>query len=159
MRILRQRVLLIAAEVDLRARVARGLVSCGYALELAGDDERALALASAHIFLAGIVALGAYRASLVMLKELRDRVSKLIILAQLPKEVARLQRSLPGVDVILVKKSNEFAAIRRISGIIAAADQASPLVPNILYIKDYKLDLTNHAFFAADGREIALNSR
>ena len=38
----------------------------------------------------------------------------------------------------------------------AAADPAPPLVPNILYIEDYKLDLTNHAFFAADGREIAL---
>ena len=62
----------------------------------------------------------------------------------------------PKPDVLLLEKSNEFAVIRRVSGIIAAADQASPLVPNILYIEDYKLDLTNHAVFAADGREIAL---
>jgi DNA-binding winged helix-turn-helix (wHTH) protein len=53
-------------------------------------------------------------------------------------------------------KWNESAVIRRVSGIIATADPAPPLVPNILYIEDYKIDLANHAFFTADGREIAL---
>src|SRR5262249_15626022 len=154
--ILRQRVLLVAAEVDLRARVARSLISSGYAIELASDDKRALALARADNFLAAIVALGARPGSVAMLGELRDRVSRLIIFAELPKEIARLQCSLPGADVLLLKKSNEPAVIRRVSGIIAAADLAPPLVPKILYIEDYKLDLTNHAFFAADGREIAL---
>jgi hypothetical protein len=48
--ILRQRVLLIAAELDLRARVARSLISSGYAIELVSDDKRALALARADNF-------------------------------------------------------------------------------------------------------------
>jgi DNA-binding response OmpR family regulator/class 3 adenylate cyclase len=148
--------LLVAAEVDLRARVARGLVSSGYAVELAGDDKRALALARADNFLVAIVAFGARPGSLAMLGELRDRVSRLIIFAELPEEIARLQRSLPGAEVIRLNKSNERAVIRRVDAIIAAADPAPPLVPNILYIEDYKLDLRNHAFLAADGREIAL---
>ena len=104
MRILRQRVLLIAVELDLRARVARGLVSCGYAVELAGDDKRALALARADNFLAAIVALGARPGSLAMLGELRDRVSRLIIFAELPKEIARLQRSLPEAGCTSVRE-------------------------------------------------------
>jgi DNA-binding response OmpR family regulator len=48
---LRQRVLLVAVEVEIRARVARHLVASGYAVELAGDDKRALALARADKFL------------------------------------------------------------------------------------------------------------
>ena len=36
---MRQRVLLVAAELDLRARFARELQSSGYAVELASDVE------------------------------------------------------------------------------------------------------------------------
>jgi DNA-binding response OmpR family regulator len=106
--ILRQRVLLVAAEVKIRARVARHLIAFGYAVELAGDDMRALALARADKFLVAIVALGARRGSLAMLGELRDWVSKLIIFAELPKEIARLQRSFPEADVVLLKKCGAF---------------------------------------------------
>ena len=44
---MRHRVLLIAAELDLRARFARELHSSGYAVELACDLKRALTLAAA----------------------------------------------------------------------------------------------------------------
>src|SRR6185437_2528121 len=134
-RSLRQRVLLVAAEVDLRARLARSLISFGYAVELASDDKRALALARVDAFSVAIVALGGRPGSLAILGELRDRVSKLIIFAELPKEIARLQRSLPEADVLLLEKSNESDVIRRVSSIIAATDLAPPLVPNILYVK------------------------
>ena len=45
---MRQRVLLVAAELDLRARFARELQSSGYAVELASDVKRALRLAAKH---------------------------------------------------------------------------------------------------------------
>jgi hypothetical protein len=44
---MRQRVLLVAAELDLRARFARELQSSGYAVELASDVKGALRLATA----------------------------------------------------------------------------------------------------------------
>ena len=43
---MRHRILLIAAELDLRARFARELHSSGYAVELACDMKRAMTLAA-----------------------------------------------------------------------------------------------------------------
>ena len=50
---MRPRVLLVAAELDLRARFARELHSSGYAVELACDMKRALRLAADRPFSGG----------------------------------------------------------------------------------------------------------
>ena len=55
---MRQRVLLVAAELDLRARFARELQSSGYAVELASDVKRALRLAAKDHFRIAVVAPG-----------------------------------------------------------------------------------------------------
>src|SRR6516165_8233525 len=47
---MRRRVLLVAAELDLRARFARELQASGYAVELACDMKRALGLAAKDRF-------------------------------------------------------------------------------------------------------------
>ena len=55
---MRPLVLIVAANIDLRARIARQLQTSGFAVELASDDGRALRLVSERNFLAAIVALG-----------------------------------------------------------------------------------------------------
>ena len=132
---MRQRILLVAAEIDLRARIARGLQASGYAIELASDLKRALGLAADHNFQAAIVASESSPASLAMLLELRDTVPEMIVLAKEPDEIARLRRSLPGLDAIFLEKSNEGALIARVSEIMELADRTAreaALAPSII---------------------------
>jgi DNA-binding response OmpR family regulator len=51
-----QRILLVAEEIELRARIGRALLASGYAVELAGDQKRALHLANENNFEVAIVA-------------------------------------------------------------------------------------------------------
>ena len=97
---MRHRVLLIAGELDLRARFARELHSSGYAVELASDMKRALTLAGDYPFRVAIVAPGPSLTSLAMMRTLRDTVPKMIVVAERPDEIARLSHSLSGVDTL-----------------------------------------------------------
>ena len=156
---MRQRVLLVAGEMDLRARFARELHLSGYAVELACDENRALRLAAAGNLQVAIVAPGPSPTSLAMMLELRDTVPKMIVLAEGPDEIARLRRLLPGVDEFLLRSSNEGALTARVGEMMALADSAAgePVpVPNILRIEDCRLDLAGHVFVDAKGREVAL---
>src|SRR6516225_5680315 len=98
---MRQRILLVTAEMDLRARIGRELQASGYAIELASDLKRAIGLAVNYNFQVAIVASSP--ANLAMLLELRDTVSEMIILAKEPDEIARLGRSLSGLDAIFLE--------------------------------------------------------
>ena len=79
-----------------------------------------------------------------MLLELRDTVPEMIVLAKGSNEIARLRRSLPGLDAIFLEKSNEGALIGRVSEIMELADrtagEAAP-APSIIGIEDCTLDL------------------
>ena len=156
---MRQRVLLAAAELDLRARFARELQSSGYAVELASDMKRALRLAADDHFRVAIVAPGPSSASLAMMLELRDTVPEMIVLVEGPDEIARLRRSLTGVDEFFLKSSDESALTTRVSEMMAltdgAADERVP-VPSIVYIEDCKLDLGGYVFVTPNGQEVAL---
>ena len=79
---MRHRILLIAAELDLRARFARELHLSGYAVELACDMKRAMTLAAVNHFRVAIVAPGPSPASLAMILALRDIVPKTIVVAE-----------------------------------------------------------------------------
>src|SRR6516164_2358032 len=70
---MRKRVLLVATEVELRARFARRLQSSGYAVELACNAQRALMLAAEHNFHVAIVAAEPNANSLAMIQQLCDR--------------------------------------------------------------------------------------
>src|SRR5215471_11135089 len=156
---MRQRVLFFAAEMGLRARVGRGLLSFGYAVELAGDQKRALELASDNNFQVGIVVLGSSPANSTMLLAIRDHVPQIIVLAERPDEIAWLHRTFPEINSLLLTKSNEAAVIGRIGEIIAGIDKIgrkAALFPTILCIDDCKLDLAGHVFIAANGREVPL---
>src|SRR5271155_4111845 len=119
---MRRRVLLVAEEMDLRARFARGLQSSGYAVELACDGKRALMLADDDNFQVAIVAPEPSPASLAMMLKLRYSVPKMIVLAEGPDEIARLRSSLPGVDAFLLKSSAASALVSRVGEMIALAD-------------------------------------
>ena len=155
---MRQRILLVATEMDLRARLARGLQAFGF-IELASDLKRALRLATDYNFQVAIVASESSPASLAMLLELRDTVPEMIVLAKGPDEIARLRRSLSELDAIFLEKSNEGTLIARVSEIMELADRATreaALAPSILRIEDRTLDLARHIFADAEGREVAL---
>ncbi len=154
---MRQRVLLVGMEIDLRASIARGLLSSGYAVELATDEKRALKLPTNDKFQVAVAAPGSCPANLAMMLELQDKVPQTIVLAEGPEEIARWRRSLP--ESIIVLKSNEAALISRVSEVMAAAGRrTSKSVPvaSSIRIEDCKLDLAGHVFVTAAGREVAL---
>jgi DNA-binding response OmpR family regulator len=156
--ILRHRVLLVAGELDLRARFARELQSSGYTVELASDMKRALTLAADDHFRVAIVAPGPSLTSLATVPALLDIVPNMIVVAEEPDEIARLRHSLPGVDQFILKSANEGALATRVSEMIALADSAGEHVsaPSIVYIGDGKLDLGGNVFVTPNRREVVL---
>ena len=151
---MRQRILLVAEEIVLRARIGRALLSSGYAVELATDEKRALKLARDNKFEVAIVAPGSYPANLAMMLELRDTVPEMIVLAERLEEISRLHRSFPGSAVLL--KSDEGALITRVSEMTTGTIGEPAPVPSILCMEDCRLDLAGHVFITADSREVAL---
>jgi DNA-binding response OmpR family regulator len=156
--ILRHRVLLVAGELDLRARFARELQSSGYTVELASDMKRALTLTAHDHFRVAIVAPGPSPASLATILALRDTVPKMIVVAEGPDEIARLRRSLPGINEFILKSANEGALTAQVSEMMVADSAAGKRVsfPSIVYIGDGKLDLGGNVFVTPDGREVVL---
>ena len=154
---MRKRVLLVATEVGLRARLACGLQSAGYAVELAGDEKRALRLAAEDNFQVAIVAPGPSSASLAMMQQLCDQVPGMIVLAEGPGEIAHWRRLLAGVDAFFLKTANEAAVVTRVGEMTAPADSEPALVPSILCIEDCRLDFAGRVFVDACGREVALS--
>jgi DNA-binding response OmpR family regulator/class 3 adenylate cyclase len=153
---MRKRVLIVAMEVELRARFARRLHSSGYAVELACNEQRALGLAADCNFQVAIVAAEPSSTSLAMIQQLSDRVPEMIVLADGPDEIARLRRSLTGVHAFFLKTSDEGAVITQVHEMTASADRESAPVPSILHIEDCKLDFGGSVFVDANGREVAL---
>jgi DNA-binding response OmpR family regulator len=157
--ILRHRVLLVAGELDLRARFARELQSSGYTVELASDMKRALTLAADDHFRVAIVAPGPSLTSLATVPALLDIVPNMIVVAEGPDEIARLRRSLSGVDDFILKSANEGALAAAVSEMIALADNAAGKrvsFPSIVYIGDGKLDLGGNVFVTPNRREVVL---
>ena len=152
-------ILVVVQEMDLRARIARGLHSSGYAVELATDERRALKLVSDQKINAAIVAPGSTFAGLAMARKLRDSVPKMIVLAERSEDMARLSCSLPEADALLLKSSSEEELVGRLAEIAVrpkGARDAGP-VPSILWLEDRRLDLGARLFIDAEGRELPLS--
>src|SRR6516165_11667060 len=125
---MRKCVLLVATELEVRAKFARRLQSSGYAVELACNEQRALKLAVGCKIHAAIVAPGPSPASLPMIQQLCDRVREMIVLADGPDEIARLRRSLAGVHAFFLKTADEGAVISRVGEMTASvASESSPV--------------------------------
>src|SRR5215467_76328 len=153
---MRKRVLLVATELELRARFARRLQSSGYAVELACNEQRALKLAADCNFHIAIVAAEPSSASLAMIQQLCDRVPEMIVLANGPDEIAGLRRSSSSVHAFFLKTANEGAVVTRVGEMTASADSKSSPVSSVLCIADCKLDFAGRVFVDACGREVAL---
>src|SRR5215469_11909733 len=153
---MRKRVLVVATEMELRARFARRLQSSGYVVELSCNEQRALKLAADCKIHVAIVAPGPSPASLAMIQQLCDRVPEMIVLADGPDDIARLRRSLTGVHAFFLKTSDEGAVISRVDEMTASVASESSPVSGILCIEDCKLDFGGRVFVDAYGREVAL---
>jgi class 3 adenylate cyclase/DNA-binding response OmpR family regulator/predicted ATPase len=155
--VLRACVLVVAQEIDLRARIARELRSSGYAVELAIDETRAVKLASSQEINAAIVVPGSSLAGLAMARKLHDTIPKMLVILERSNDMARLRCSLPEVDVLLLKSSNEQELVGRLAemGVPVTTGDTVPVTAT-LWIEDCKLDLAARLFIDADGREILL---
>src|SRR5215469_3015912 len=129
---MRKRVLLVATEVELRARFARRLQSSGYAVELACNEQRALKLAADCNFQVAIVAAEPSANSLAMIQQLCDRVPEMIVLAHGPDEITHLRRSLSSVHAFFSKTANEGAIVAQVDEMTAPADSKSSPVSSVL---------------------------
>jgi DNA-binding response OmpR family regulator/class 3 adenylate cyclase len=154
-----QRVLLVAAALEIRARFARELQSSGYAVELASDEKRALRLALDNNYQVAILAPGPSPASLQLMRELRDAVPIMIVLVEGSADIDRLRRSLPTVDEFLPASLSDGALTARVGELLRRTDSTareSGPAPGTLWIEDSRLDLAGCVLVDAAGREVAL---
>src|SRR6266852_8993369 len=98
---MKKHVLVVAHQLELRAKIAGVLQSAGYAVELAAEQKRALHLTAGGGIEAAIVVPGSGSVDLTLARELRDTVPRMILLADRADNIAKLARSVPEVDVFL----------------------------------------------------------
>jgi DNA-binding response OmpR family regulator/class 3 adenylate cyclase len=151
-------VLVVAEEIDLRARIACGLRSSGYGVELATEESRALSLVSSQRINAAIVAPGLSLAGLAMARKLRDAVPKMLVLVEKSEDMARWSCSLPEADAFLLKSSSEAEIVRRLIEMMFPTKSGGDTAPGtaILRIAGCKLDPVARLFVDAEGRELHL---
>ena len=155
---MRKRILVVAQETALRAKIARVLQAAGYAVELAASEKRAIEVAAHGKMDAAIAVLGPSLTGLAMARELRDAVPKMIVLADRADDIVRLARSLPGVDAFLSQPLNEQELLRRLAQPIVSQGAANDeTAPAILRIEGGgSLDMAGRTFLDAEGRELPL---
>src|SRR5262249_58849915 len=98
---LRRRILVVAQQIELRARMARVLRAAGNGIELAESQKRALAVVTEGQIEAAIVVLSTDLAGLE--RELRDKVPRTIVLGHRTDEVMRQDHSVRGRDALLAQ--------------------------------------------------------
>jgi class 3 adenylate cyclase/DNA-binding response OmpR family regulator len=149
---IRKPVLVVAQQIELRARIARVLQSAGYAVELADGQKRAFELAAG----------GRIEAAIVinlpgLAQELRGKVPRTIGLGLRMDE--RGCHSLQASDALPVPGLDEQKLLDQL-----AQSKTSPAnagggtapAPVILRIKGCKLDLASRTFVDGNGREVQL---
>src|SRR5262249_18585902 len=92
----RKKVLVVAQQIELRARIARVLHSAGYGAELAGNQKRALELAVRNDIQAAIVVHSTDLAGLG--QKLRRKIPTTIVVGHRTDEIVRPGNSLQGID-------------------------------------------------------------
>jgi DNA-binding response OmpR family regulator/class 3 adenylate cyclase len=154
---LRKRVLVVAEETALRAKIACLLQRAGYVIELANNQKRALKLASSGTVNAAIVAPGSRPAGTALVQELAERVPRLLLLAERSDDVTGLARLIPGVTVGLLHPLNEKQILDDLARATASSETDEHASASTAFlIGDCRLDLAGRIFVRADGREAAL---
>src|SRR5262245_6648747 len=146
----RKNVLVVAQQIELRARIARVLHSAGYGAELAGNQKRALELAARKDIQAAIVVHSTDLAGLG--QKLRGKIPTTILVGHRTNEIVRPGHSLQGTDAFPEDALDEQKLLDQLSEL--AASPGSKRAP--VKIEDCKLDLAGHTFVHGSGREVRL---
>jgi DNA-binding response OmpR family regulator len=150
---MRKNVLVVAQQIELRARIVRVLHSAGYSAELAGNQKRALELAARKGIQAAIVVQSRDLAGLG--QQLRDKISTTILVGHRTDETVRPGHALQRADVSLEDALDEL--LDRLSQPAApAGSKGDETVLAPVKIEDCKFDLAGHTFVDGSGREVRL---
>ena len=95
---MKKHVLVVAHQLELRAKIGGLLQSAGYAVDLAADEKRALHLAADAAIEAAVVVPSSGSVDWKLAEQLHDTVPKIIVLADRADDIARLARLLPPTD-------------------------------------------------------------
>src|SRR5262245_13220186 len=140
----RRCILVVAQQIELRARIARVLQSAGYTVELAENEKRAFELIGSGKIDAAIVALGPGLIGTAVARELGDRIPQMILLTERAEDIVRLGHSLPWGHVQVLHPLNEQQLLARLAQVMAspagAGGEAAP-APATLCIEGSRLDL------------------
>lgn len=153
---MKRKVLVVASDAELRAAIVRILRPAGYAIELAGREDRARELLLIGDINAAIVvpfSLGA--GGLKLTAEIGNTLGILIALAEDAEEAGQLARSLPGV---LVLRSADRALLDRLNDLLAAREKApqKSQTPELLGFEGRLIDLSGRTFYGVDSKEVSL---
>src|SRR6516164_2650109 len=149
---MRKRVLIVAQQIEPRARIARVLHAAGYAVELAESRRRAIELVTGRKIGAAIIVHSADLTDLA--RELREIPVRTMVLGQ--DEMIRPDRdALRGLEQGLDQQKlldwlNRSMTTRRTAG-----DEPTPAATS-LRIEDCQLDLAGFSFIDSNGREVPL---
>src|SRR5262249_52038295 len=147
---MRKNVLVVAQQIELRARMVRVLHSAGYGTELAGNQKRALELAARKDIHAAIVVQSRDLAGLG--QRLCDKISTTILVGRRTDEIVRPGHALQTADVSLEDALDEL--LDRLSQPAApAGSKGDETSPALVRIGNSKLDLTGRTVVAVSGHE------
>ena len=148
---MRKNVLVVAQQIELRARIARVLHSAGYGAELAGNQKLALELAARKDIQAAIIVHSTDLAGLG--QKLLGKIPTTILVGHRTDEIVRPGHSLQGTDASL----DEQKLLDRLSEPAAPpGSKRDETVPAPVKIEDCKLDLAGYTFVDGSGREVRL---
>ena len=152
---MRKSVLVVAQQIQLRARIARLLHFAGYGAELAENPKRALELAARKDIQAAIVVQSRDLAGLG--QKLRDKIPTTILVGHRTDEIVRPGHTLQGTDAFTEDALDEQKLLDRLSQSAALpGNKRDETVPGLVKIEDCKLDLAGHTFVDGGGREVRL---
>jgi DNA-binding response OmpR family regulator len=151
----RKSVLVVAQQIQLRARIARVLHSAGYGAELAENPKRALELAARKDIQAAIVVQSRELAGLS--QKLRGKIPKTIVVGHRTGEIARPGHAFQGTDAFPEDALDEQELLDRLSQPAASpGSKRDETVPAPVKIEDCELDLASYTFVDGSGREVRL---
>jgi DNA-binding response OmpR family regulator len=151
----RKSVLVVAQQIQLRARIARVLHSAGYGAELAENPKRALELAARKDIQAAIVVQSRELAGLG--QKLRGKIPTTILVGHRTGEIARPGHAFQGTDAFPEDALDEQELLDRLSQPAASpGSKRDETVPAPVKIEDCELDLASYTFVDGSGREVRL---
>jgi DNA-binding response OmpR family regulator len=151
----RKSVLVVAQQIQLRARIARVLHSAGYGAEFAGNQKRALELAARKDIHAAIVVHSTDLAGLG--QKLRGKIPTTILVGHRTGEIARPGHAFQGTDAFPEDDLDEQELLDRLSQPAASpGSKRDETVPAPVKIEDCELDIASYTFTDGSGREVRL---